>query len=133
MPLIENANHIVQKINEIVPIVGYLTIRPKTVIEGTRIWLRKHELPEAAILARPASLPTTEGNKWKAGVLDFLYPQVLGIVDDNPAIVDHLLTDYKGTIYLFDSVEAIGGGIKVVPCRTWPDVHAQVKLLYGDT
>lgn len=131
VPLIENANHIVQKINEIVPIVGYLTIRPRTVIEGTGKWLNKHDFPQADILARPADLPTTEGNKWKASVLHFLYPQVLGIVDDNPAVVEHLPINYKGTVYLFDSEEAMEDGINVVPCKTWPDVHTQVKLLHG--
>ena len=36
MPLIENAHNIVQKINEIIPIVAYTTARPHAVIEGTK-------------------------------------------------------------------------------------------------
>src|SRR5581483_6066783 len=117
--------------NEIVPIVGYITIRPRSVLEGTKKWLRKHEFPQVDVLARPVGLPMAERNPWKAEVLHFLYPQVLGIVDDNPAVVQHLPPHYRGTVYLFDNEEAIRGDIAVIPCKTWPDVHTQVKLLHS--
>lgn len=131
LPLIEDANRIVQLIDQLVPIVGYLTIRPRSVVGGTRAWLKKHDFPQVDILARPAGLPTSEGNKWKADVLHFVYPQVLGIIDDNPAVVGHLPRDYQGTVYLYDSEEAIEGGIKVIPCKTWGDVHTQVRIIHG--
>lgn len=131
LPLIENANHIVQQIDKIIPIVGYLTIRPQAVIEGTKTWLRKHDFPQVDVLARPVGLATADGNKWKADVLHALYPQVVGIIDDNPAVAKHLPRDYQGTVYLFDSEEAVKCEIKVIPCKTWGDVHAQVKLLHS--
>ncbi|MCL4384194.1 hypothetical protein M1116_01980 [Patescibacteria group bacterium] len=127
LPLIENSNNIVERINKIVPIVGYLTIRPRKVIPGTQRWLQKHRFPQVDILARPNTIPSADGNKWKAAVLNFLYPQIIGIIDDNPAVVSLLPPDYAGRIYLYDSDVAPAGKITVFPCKTWSDVYTQVK------
>lgn len=132
LPLIEESDKMVQKIDEIIPIVGYITIRPRSVLSGTRNWLNKHSFPKVDILARPSDIHSSEGNQWKAEVLLFLYPQVLGIIDDSPSVVEKLSKEYKGTVYLYDSNEATRGDIHVIPCKTWADVHCNVELLHGN-
>ena len=73
------------------------------------------------------------GNKWKAKVLEYLYPEVLGIVDDNPNLVKNLSKSYKGTIFLYDHTETERKDIKVVPCRYWNQVLIEVKKQFiGD-
>lgn len=131
LPLIEQANHIVKQIDQIVPIVGYLSIRSESVRNGTQKWLDRHGFPRADLVLRPDSVPYTQGPQWKANALHYLYPQVVGIVDDNPSLLTHLPTEYPGTVYLFDSAEAMVEGSRIIPCRTWNDVHAQVKIFHG--
>jgi 5'(3')-deoxyribonucleotidase len=106
IPLIEGADETVREINKIVPIVAYITARPETVIEGTLNWLRKYGFPEAELITRPKDISLAEfdlsKNRWKAGILKTLYPEVVGIVDDNPMLARELeAIDYKGTQYLY--------------------------------
>lgn len=127
LPLIENAHTFVQQINEIVPIVLYLTTRPQTVINGTKKWLQKHNFPEKVVIARPPEVHITEGNQWKAHVLEELYPEVMGIIDDNAGLANHLSTNYKGVVYLYDNTMHSRTDIRVIPCMTWEDVLQKVS------
>jgi len=131
MLLISNADHFVNKINSIVPIVGYLTTRPRTILSGTQQWLIKYNFPKVEILARPADISSATGDVWKAAVLDFLYPQVEGIIDDKSFVAESLSQNYKGTFYLYNSEKTKLNHIKIIPCKTWSDVYAQIKLVYG--
>jgi hypothetical protein len=127
LPLIHGAEEGVREVNELVPIVAYITNRPEAVAEGTNHWLTKHGFPEALMLFRPKSIMPEDGTKWKAEVMHYLYPQISGIIDDNPSLVDNLSSDYKGTIYLYDSVEHPREGINVVPCTNWDEVVKAIK------
>lgn len=131
LPLIEDANLFVQRINKIVPVVGYVTVRPVDVIPGTKRWLKKHKFPDVEVIAKPKNIKRLDGNKWKAGVINDLYPEVVGIIDDNPSLVQCLPEGYKGTVYLYDydNKESLREDIKVYTCKTWKDVHTKVKLL----
>lgn len=126
LPLIDNAHHIVQKINRIIPIVAYITARLESVHEATTRWLRKHDFPEVELITRPLSARGVDGNLWKSRVLHEMHPQIIGIVDDNPSLVDYLSVDYKGVVFLYDNVEHVRSDIHVVPCLTWDDVHTAV-------
>lgn len=131
LPLIENSNHFVNKINEIVPITCYITARPYSVLEGTSYWLEKHGFPKADILIRPENMSYEEGTSvWKAKMLAELYPQVLGIVDDNPSIIDHVPKNYKGYVFLYDFPEYISTSKNIFICPTWEDVLTKVKELF---
>lgn len=90
-----------RNLSKIVPIVVYLTVRPKSVVNGTRKWLEKHGFPNAEIIARPKDIKHENGNEWKANKLVELFPKVSGIVDDNDAILKYLPVDYKGHIFLY--------------------------------
>lgn len=131
LPLIPNANHVVEKINAIIPIAAYMTVRPERVIEGTRRWLRRHGFPEAPIFARPAGMEYEAGNKWKAELLHSMYPRVLGLVDDNPAVADHLPPEYQGAVFLYDNISHARSDISVIPCKSWTDVLSAVEERFG--
>ena len=122
----------VEKLQTILQIVGYLTTRSRGVLEGTKVWLEKNNFPNLEVLARPKRVTNAEGDKWKAEVLNFLYPQVRGIVDDKLAVAEYLPKGYQGTVFLYNNKEANVKDIKVVPCPTWEVVCEQAKLAFGN-
>lgn len=131
LPLIENSNHIVNKISKIVPIACYLTARPYEVKEGTKHWLEKHGLPKADVLTMPEGMTYEEAtSSWKPKVLEKLYPQVLGIVDDNISLLEHLPKDYKGYVFIYDYSNFQSEQKNVFSCPTWEDVLEKVKELF---
>lgn len=127
LPLIENANKVVREINKIIPIVAYITVRSKSLNSGTKKWLEKHGFPKAVIIGRPRNIARINGNKWKAKVLEYLYPQVVGIVDDNPGLTKFFGKKYKGTVFLYDNEDAERKDINVIPCEDWKTVAKKVK------
>ncbi|MBM3210653.1 hypothetical protein FJZ33_00420 [Candidatus Poribacteria bacterium] len=127
LPPIKNANNIVQKINQIIPITLYITTRPEGVIKETKNWLQKHHFPDAEIIARPRNIPYKHGNQWKAMVLEMLYPKIIGIIDDNPGLADALSEEYKGMVYLYDNIFYQRRHVVVIPCKTWTDVLKAVE------
>src|SRR3989339_251105 len=82
LPLIEESNIYLDKINQIIPVSAYITVRPQSIIKGTKRWLDKHNFPDAPIICRPTDIIFENGNKWKAEILNELYPKIKGIIDD---------------------------------------------------
>lgn len=130
LPIIENANNVVNKINKIVPIVCYLTVRPDSVLEGTTRWLNKHNFPKAPIITRPKNIYYSKGSKWKAEILTYLYPQVLGIVDDSPYLIDKMPQSYKGTVFLYDYHKNYIKRDNLIYCKDWETVLEKVREIY---
>ena len=130
LPLIKNADSLANKVNELIPIVSYITIRPRIIFEATKHWLKKNNFPKAPIILKPKNVPRRMGNKWKAKVLEYLYPEVLGIVDDNPSLVKNLSKGYKGTIFLYDQTKTERKDIKVIPCKDWNQVLKMIKKFF---
>jgi hypothetical protein len=126
LPLIKNANHAINEIHKIIPISAYVTIRPESVMSGTQEWLNKHNFPKAPIICRPNNLPHAKGNEWKANLLKELYPKIVGIIDDNPAVVKYLEPDYKGKVFVYNSKQ-IETKIDAIPCKDWDAVVKEVK------
>ena len=126
LPVIGGAIETVERIQKIIPIVAYLTIRPESVSEGTAFWLEKYHFPQAQIIARPVIVEKSKGHQWKAEVLEYLYPQVAGIIDDNTSIVQYFNKTYKGVIFAYSNNEVPKSDIKVLPCPAWEDVYKQV-------
>jgi len=127
LPLIENSNKTVLEINKVIPIVSYITVRRTSAFESTKFWLEKHGFPKATIITRPNNLSRRDGNKWKAKVLEYLYPQVVGIVDDNTGLSPFFSKKYKGVVYVYGSMEEGRKDINVVPCKDWETVAKKVK------
>jgi len=129
MPLIENSNHFLNKIDKIVPIVAYITIRPESVERGTKHWLQKNNFPEAPIIFRPNNIPTKEGNKWKAKVIEKLYPKIIGFIDDSPNVIGSLSKNYKGTIFHYNKIP-VKTKLNVINCKNWKTIYEQVKITF---
>lgn len=52
---------------------------------------------------------------------------MLGIVDDNPGLVDNLSASYPGSLFLYDIKQHDRNDIDIIPCLTWDDVVEAVK------
>jgi hypothetical protein len=123
MPAVTGAVEAVNKINTVLPVRIYITSRPSVVVEGTKRWLAQQGFPEAEVVTRSLSQVKIHGNAWKAQILKERYPSIIGIVDDNPEIVDALGPDYAGNVYLYGpSVQQVTPGSRVFVCPTWDDV-----------
>lgn len=129
--IITNANHIIEKINSIVPISCYITARPEGTTEASKRWLKRHNFPERPVISKPNSIAYEDGNKWKAQILHREYPKLLGIVDDNPGIVKALPENYKGTVFLYSHLAYDSETpIDVIPCETWDHVYKKITSLH---
>ncbi len=129
IPLVENANHVVEKINAMIPIVAYITARPISIKEGTKKWLQKHNFPLAPLIMAPDEILVEGRSEWKAQVMQYLYPEVLGIVDDNPGFLKFLPHDYKGIVFLYNNDEYNNSVHTVIPCPRWEDVYLQAQSM----
>ncbi len=128
IPLIEGSSAYLNRINQIVPVAAYITARPVRVASGTKNWLQKHNFPDAPLICRPDEIMHSNGNEWKAGVLQELYPSVLGIIDDNAKLLQYLGPDYSGRVFLYDHHDNLGYPY-VVACKDWLQVYTAVQVL----
>lgn len=126
LPLIKDADLYLDKINKIIPISAYITARPIKVLAGTQKWLNMHKLPKAPIICKPMDIAYENANKWKGEILEKLYPDILGMIDDNAKILDCLNKKYKGIIFLYDH-NTISSKKNVVPCKNWLTTYSKIK------
>ncbi len=131
IPLLEDASLIVNQIHKIIPVVAYITARPRKVQGGTVNWLNKYKFPRGELFFRPDD--RTDGHRWKGQVLDILYPQVVGIIDDDPKLVKNMVKDYQGTVFVFNLPEFNTSGypFKIIPCGKWDHVLETITSIYG--
>lgn len=128
IPLVEGADEGVRSLHTAIPIVAYITARPVQVRAGTETWLRKHGFPDASLIMRDEKVNleshSDQKNRWKIGVLQTLWPEVVGIVDDNMGLAHELeRAGYEGTVFLYGPQhEVFKGHPRVAVCPTWPDV-----------
>lgn len=122
LPLIAGALEGVNDLNRTTDIVAYLTVRPASVNANTVAWLRDAGFPDLPVVAKPDQVPFENGNQWKAEALHTLWPQVTGIVDDNPKLPMFAGRTYPGSIFLFgwDSVKP--NYEWAIPCKSWTEV-----------
>lgn len=120
--VIDNADIIVPQIHLIKPVLLYATNRPATVMRGTINWLKKKAFPKAGVIARPVGISQSEGYEWKAKILEYLYPYVEAVIDDNVKLIEKLPEDYKGKVYFFGHSNKPRNNIGVVPCFDWREV-----------
>jgi len=122
LPLVLGAVEGVLALLQAVPVVGYCTVRPSAVNANTIAWLRETGFPARPVVAKPPDVPFADGNKWKAAALHKLWPEVTGIVDDNPKVPVFAGASYPGVILLFSHSECGPGYEHAVPCPTWTAV-----------
>ena len=130
LEVIGEADKYLPQLNKIVPVVAYISNRPVEVRKGTQTWLDKHGFPKAPLLMRPNYIHYSLANNWKATVLDFLYPQVKGYVDDNYNVLEHLPKNYQGHIFLYDMKEHDSKIKNVHACEDWKAVYTLVKDVF---
>merc|ERR1712048_1404680 len=120
----------VKELQKVVPVYGYLTIRPESVASATKEWLQQVGFPDLPVISRPDHVHFTEGNKWKATMLHKLFPQVWGIVDDSPSVAKFISAEYPGLDFLFDHdvFEEDPSRENVVACKTWVQVVKSVRI-----
>ena len=130
IPVIGNSVEYLNKIDKIIPVSCYLTIRPQVISNGTKKWLKDNGFPDREIIMKPNEIPTKDGNTWKVRILTSLYPNVSGIIDDNPEVADLLLSkNYKGIVFLYGYEKYHTDKIKVVPCKDWEDIFFEIKKM----
>lgn len=132
LPVISGAVEAVRQITQIIPLSCYISTRPTSVKSGTKKWFRKTEFPKSRLVLQPpvellSEWEIHDGNEWKARVLEYLYPYVNSIIDDNQDLVRYLNRDYKGRIYLFSHNSIENFPQNVYCCRDWRAVENQVK------
>ncbi len=125
-PIIEGSDKAVERVDHVIPVVGYLTLRPTSVRNATRRWLKKHSFPDRPVITRPNNLKLEEGMKWKADTLASLYPQVIGLIDDTLDIFNYLPSSYEGVIFLYGKTDYPRSDLNIIPCKTWDDVYRRV-------
>ncbi len=126
LPLIKNSNLYVNKINKIIPINAYITVRPEKVLRGTRNWLNANNFPKAKIICRPLSVARKDGDEWKAKILKELYPEIIGLIDDNPSILKFLGKKYKGIVFLYNNIDNLNFS-NAIACKNWNSVYKETK------
>lgn len=132
LPLIENANHMVNKVNAVVPVAAYITARWESVRENTEAWLSKHDFPKAPIYMRPMDTDgKTHAFEWKAQFVASQWPEIDAIVDDDPSLIEHLPEDYQGAVFLYRNTEHKEVSFPVIQCRGWEEVLKEVTERYG--
>lgn len=129
LSIMEWAKEFVNKINTIIPITAYITVRPIIVREWTQNRLQRHGFPIAPIIMKPESICREEGNERKAKILEKLYPKIVGIVDDNAWLVDYITKTYKWMIFLYshDETKQEHQEKNVIACTSRNDVYREVK------
>lgn len=125
--VVSGADTYLKKVNEIVPVSAYLTARPRSVLNGTLDWLKKYDFPDAPVVTRPDTVDRYMSNKWKAGMLEALFPKLLGLIDDNDGILQYLSNSYPCSIFLFEHQETPKSRLNLVACPEWEDVHREVR------
>lgn len=104
-----------------IPVKCYLTNRPESTVEGTKKWLKKHNFPEREIIA------SNKGLDWKAKKLEKMFPEVLGIIEDNIDLIKYLQSNYNGIIFLYSNLQYINSQLKVLLCPTWADIKKEIQ------
>jgi len=128
LEIIDNSLNSVNKINQTIPVVAYITMRPHNSILATQDWLNKHNFPKARLISRPDSLSIDSINNWKADILQELYPNIIGIVDDSVNVINQLPSTYQGKIYWYNSdTKNYRTDINIVTCANWESVIEQVQ------
>ena len=135
LPLIKGSLETVQEISKCVYVLGYVTVRPQCVLQGTQDWLLAKGFPPAPVIGRPDSVPFDQGNTWKGCLLSSLASYIKVFVDDNPSVMRGLSPNYNGKLLLYSYSESVVPDDRkpfVVACPTWSDISTAIKDLINE-
>jgi len=131
-PPMPKARESVLETDKTIPIVAYLTGRPDRFYQPTITWLEKHGFPKRMVIMEPKQsvleeLCIDDGDEWKAKLLEFLFPEVVGSIDDNIDVVRNLSQDYKGLIFLYSHSAGYEGIKNVICCPDWEETKTEIN------
>lgn len=131
-PPISKAREAVFEIDKTIQIVAYLTGRPQRFYKSTCTWLDKHEFPKRRIIMEPEKsllekISINDRNEWKAKLLEFLFPEVIGTIDDNSDIVKSLSPNYGGLIFLYSNNMNYQNHPNVICCPDWENIKTEIN------
>jgi hypothetical protein len=133
IPLIEGVSDYIHGLNSMVPIRGYITARPKNLETVTQELIIKEEMPNNGIgvIMRPSQeeldyMGIKSVDEWKPLLLEYLYPQISGLVDDHLPHAQAIKANYPGKLYLLGHEKAPRCLSSVIPCPTWKDILREV-------
>ena len=132
LPPIEGSDAVLRRFAEALPFTCFITARPDTVADETRTWLESR-FPTLPLITKPDSVDSSRNNEWKARLLEALYPQVRGIVDDDPRLVKHLSPGYEGTVIIFGTSGVEYEHVEAYACLTWKDVEEKLEELMASS
>lgn len=91
----------VADLSQIVAVGIYITHRRTDMQSSTRSWISNQGFPKAPVMCRPHNVADGTNADWKTEALAYLAPYVIGIVDDNPGLLNTVSWDYPGHVYTF--------------------------------
>ena len=129
------AKEAVLEIDKTIPISLYLTGRPYRFYNQTCEWLNQYEFPQRRMIMEPERsllerLNVVDGNEWKARLLEFLFPEIVGTIDDNSDIAKLISPNYKGLIFLYSHNSSYSNKYNVIPCPTWEDTKMEINKIF---
>ncbi len=128
IPVISGASEGARELVGLMDFEGYITMRPESVIDATREWLRAHEFPAGPILAKPDHIPSHLAVAWKIDTLVSCFPKVRAFVEDRTDVALALPADYRGTLYLLGHERSPrSDSVHIVPCNSWQRVVEAVR------
>ena len=130
--MVEGASEALQKIETHIPIGLFLTIRSESLRTVTRDWLRRYEFPVAPLEMLPIGIVHNDGLAFKAMVLEYLYPEVVGIVDDRKELLSALSPAYEGLVFLYGHSDTADTRAGVICCPAWDDVLFRVREIFTE-
>ncbi|MCA9478393.1 MAG: hypothetical protein KC535_04560 [Nanoarchaeota archaeon] len=97
-----HAREALDEITKKTPLAAYITARRYHLHDVTVDWKQEVKLPKAPLLMRTEQEVINRRGEWKAQLLYHLFPQVTGIVDDDPNLPLALeKIGYKGFLIMF--------------------------------
>ena len=102
-------------------------MRHPLVEQATKVWLQLNGFPAGDGTLGPADFPLEEKPLWKGGYIHAQYPELVGLIEDHPKVVESLPPDYQGTIFLYSHDSSPRDDLRVIPCPTWHDVEVAVQ------
>lgn len=125
--LAPDAKTAINGIEQYIPIAAYVTTRPARNTNSIIRWINDKGLPKRPVIGCPNELFLKGFNRdlWKAQTLEYLFPEIIGIIDDNEDLASYLTKEYTGVIFLHGT--KITSHPKCVPCESWKETFTNVK------
>jgi 5'(3')-deoxyribonucleotidase len=131
--LIDGAVEAVNEIHSRIPVCCYISARPQKVYQSTESWLYRNGFPRAEIILKPNSLPLENSFDWKSDILKFVFPEVVGIIDDNPLQVSSLVNcGYSGKIWLLGDMNLSDANRGVSVFDGWNNIPKDLTRMWNN-